>query len=224
MQEYEQHLVGLGVKPGSKKEQRFHPYKKNKRGRGGRQQAPQGVYYQPMPAPQYMVQQPFFQPPLKEEPDSINRVVSVSTDFQTNFQTLGESPSGPVRNQPEQKTSYICLFDSGMGSRCPPAAQGCTKTSITNMQDNSDSPRLADTTMVLGPGGDVSGHSKTTTTHTHSAKTTTEQPIPCQPKIPEPPHLVSRSSALQEHGFTAEVAERIAAPQRLSTRSIYTSK
>ena len=129
---------------------------------------------------------------------------------------------------------------SGIGSRCPqhsmgkhgclhvpshcPAAQGCTKTSITNMQDNSDSPRLADKTMVLGPGGDVSGHSKTTTTHTHSAKTTTEQPLPCQPSIPEPPHLVSRSSALQEHGFTAEVAERIAAPQRLSTRSIYTSK
>ena len=63
MQEYEQHMIGLGVKPGSKKEQRFHPYKKNKMGRGGRQQAPQGVYYQPMPAPQYMVQKPFFQPP-----------------------------------------------------------------------------------------------------------------------------------------------------------------
>ena len=63
MQEYEQHLIGLGVKPGSKKEQHFHPYKKNKKGRGGRQQAPQGVYYQPMLAPQYMVQQPFFQPP-----------------------------------------------------------------------------------------------------------------------------------------------------------------
>ena len=92
------------------------------------------------------------------------------------------------------------------------------------MQDNSDSPRLADKTMVLGPGGDVSGHSETTTTHMHSAKTTTEQPIPCQPNIPEPPHLVSRSSALQEHGFTAEVAKRIGAPQRLSTRSIYTSK
>ena len=42
----------------------------------------------------------------------------------------------------------------------------------------------------LAPGG----HSKTTTTHTHSAKTTTEQPIPCQPNIPEPPRLVSRSS------------------------------
>ena len=63
MQEYEKHLIGLGVKPGSKKEQRFHPYKKSKRGRGGRHQAPQGVYYQPMPAPQYMMQQPFFPPP-----------------------------------------------------------------------------------------------------------------------------------------------------------------
>ena len=63
MQEYEQHLIGLGVKPGSKKEQYFHQYKKSKKGRGGRQQAPQGVYYQPMTAPQYMVQKSFFQPP-----------------------------------------------------------------------------------------------------------------------------------------------------------------
>ena len=53
---------------------------------------------------------------------------------------------------------------------------------------------------------------------------TTEQPLPCQPNIPEPPCLVSRSSALQEHGFSAEVAERITAPQRPSTRSIYASK
>ena len=60
--------------------------------------------------------------------------------------------------------------------------------------------------------------------HARQAKTTTEQPISCQPNIPQPPRLVSRSSALQEHGFTAEVAERIAAPQRLSTRLIYTSK
>ena len=105
------------------------------------------------------------------------------------------------------------------------ADQSCTKISITNMQDNSDSPRLANKTVVLGPGGNVSGHSKTTTTYTHSVKTTTEQPIPCQPNIHEPPHLVSRSSALQEHGFTAEVAEKnCCSSETLSTRSIYTSK
>ena len=61
MQEYEQHLIGLGIQPGSKLEQRFHPFKKPKRGSGGRQQQQtQGLYYQPVPAPQYMVQQPVF--------------------------------------------------------------------------------------------------------------------------------------------------------------------
>ena len=126
MQEYEQHLIGLGIKPGSKKEQCFHPCKKragvgvNRQERAGvgvnrlhkgyttnpcwlhniwcssppfnlhlsgedmvvaegaettssmtlntmcylhKPLAPQGVYYQPMLAPQYMVQQPSFQPP-----------------------------------------------------------------------------------------------------------------------------------------------------------------
>ena len=65
--------------------------------------------------------------PLKEEPDPTNRVVPISTDIQTNFQTLGESPSGPVRNQPEQKTSYICLSNSGssgLGSTCPQHPMG----------------------------------------------------------------------------------------------------
>ena len=40
----------------------------------------------------------------------------------------------------------------------------------------------------------------------------------------QPPHLVSRSGQLQEQGFSMEVAERIAAPQRSSTRTIYKSK
>ena len=51
-----------------------------------------------------------------------------------------------------------------------PTAQGCRKTLISNMQDNSDCPKLADKTMVLGPGGIVSGHPKTTPTYTHSAE------------------------------------------------------
>ena len=38
------------------------------------------------------------------------------------------------------------------------------------------------------------------------------------------PRLVSRSGQLQEQGFLVEVAERIAAPQRSSTRTIYNSK
>ena len=62
MQEYEQHIIGLGVKTGTKKEH-FPPYKKKGRGGHQRQHAQQGVFYQLMPAPQYMVQQPFFPHP-----------------------------------------------------------------------------------------------------------------------------------------------------------------
>ena len=40
----------------------------------------------------------------------------------------------------------------------------------------------------------------------------------------QPPRLVSRSGQLQEQGFSVEVAERIAAPQRSSTRTIYKSQ
>ena len=40
----------------------------------------------------------------------------------------------------------------------------------------------------------------------------------------QPPRLVSRSGQLQEQGFSVVVAERIAAPQRSSTRTIYKSK
>ena len=39
----------------------------------------------------------------------------------------------------------------------------------------------------------------------------------------QPQRLVSRSVQLQEQGFSVEVAERIAAPQRSSTKTIYKS-
>ena len=48
--------------------------------------------------------------------------------------------------------------------------------------------------------------------------------VPQQPAAPQPPRLVSRSGQLQEQGFSVEVAERIAAPQRSSTRTICKSK
>ena len=122
---------------------------------------------------------------------------------------LGCRPQHPI-----EKTSDCLCFSSHH-----PAAQGCTKSPVSIWQDNSHCPRLADKFVVLGPGGDVSGHTKKTTTHTHSAETTTEKPIPYQTSFPKSPCLVSRSSTLQERGFTAKVAERIDAPQRL-----YTSK
>ena len=55
-------------------------------------------------------------------------------------------------------------------------------------------------------------------------KTVPQLCVPQQPPAAEPPRLVSRSGQLQEQGFSVEVPERIAAPQRSSTRTIYKSK
>ena len=181
--------------------------------------------------------------PLKEESDPKHRMVPVSTSLQSNFQDMGESPSGPFCNQTEHKTFLICLSDPGspgLGRRCPehpmgepgclrfspnrPTAQGCTKTPVTNVQATSDRPRLAIKTVVLGPSGNVTGHAVTASSNSNPTQTINEQPFPVQPGLPQPPHLVSGSTLLQQRGFTAEVAERIAAPQRLSTRTIYSSK
>ena len=61
MQEYEQHLIDLGVKTGNQQSARFHPYGKNKkkprgRGRGAYQQ---GGYY-PLPPPEYIMPPQFY--------------------------------------------------------------------------------------------------------------------------------------------------------------------
>ena len=124
--------------------------------------------------------------PLKEEPNPKHRMVPVSTSFQTNFQDMGESPSGPFCNQIEHKTPLICLSDpgsSGLGCRRPersmgepdylrlspnrPTAQGCTKTPVINVQATSNRPRLAIKTVVLGPSGNVSGRAATASSNSN---------------------------------------------------------
>ena len=57
-----------------------------------------------------------------------------------------------------------------------------------------------------------------------SSQTVPQLCVPQQSTASQPPRLVSRSGQLQEQGFSVEVAERIAAPQRSSTRTIYKSK
>ena len=146
--------------------------------------------------------------PLQEESDPAHRVVPVSTDLQTNFQNIGKSSSGLVCNQPEHKTSPVCLSNlgsSGLGRRCPeypmgkpgcfspnrPTAQDCTKTPVTNVQANTDRSRLAIT---------VIGCATTTSSDLNLTQTTNEQPFLYQPGLPQPPYLVSRSTSLQQCG------------------------
>ena len=82
-----------------------------------------------------------------------------------------------------------------------------------------NSSRLGRDTLLLGPSADPT---PVTSVNNHSQ--TVPQPSVSHSINSQHSHLVSRSGQLQEQGFSMEVAKRIAAPQRLSTRAIYKSK
>ena len=181
--------------------------------------------------------------PFQEKPNTTHRVVSGTPDFQEDFSTLGTSSDRSICHKPEYKTPNLCVpypGPTGLGSgrskhilekhdrlRLFPhstTTKSGPKVTVPGMQVHPDSPGLANEVVVLGSGGTVSRPPKTTPTNSLATQTTTEQPIPHSPRVPQPPRMVSRSSILQDQGFSAEVADRIAAPQRLSTRAIYASK
>ena len=78
--------------------------------------------------------------------------------------------------------------------------------------------------ILIAPGWPTKRPTQTTSSNTVTTQTTIEPSVPQPTGVPESPRVVSRSSALQAQGFSAEVADRIAAPQRLSTRRIYENK
>ena len=90
--------------------------------------------------------------------------------------------------------------------------------------DHRDCLRLARDALVLGPSAALNRDPTTTPSVNDSTQTVPQVCVPQQPPAAEPPRLVSRSGQLQEQGFSVEVAERIAAPQRSSTRTIYKSE
>ena len=92
------------------------------------------------------------------------------------------------------------------------------------LPDHRNSPRLARDALLLGPSATLNRDPTTTSSVNISSQTVPQLCVSQQSTASQPPRLVSRSGQLQEQGFSVEVAERIAAPQRSSTRTIYKSK
>ena len=87
-----------------------------------------------------------------------------------------------------------------------------------------NSPRLGTDALVLGPSAALNREPASTTGVKNSSQTVPQLCASQQSTTSQTPRLVSRSGQLLEQGFSVEVAERIAAPQRSSTRTIYKSK
>ena len=78
--------------------------------------------------------------------------------------------------------------------------------------------------LVLGPGQPFSSDSIQAPSSKRSGDTVLQRPCSQESQQSESACLAPRASAIQEQGFSDEVAVRIEAPQRHSTRAVYKSK
>ena len=133
----------------------------------------------------------------------------------------------PVPDQNAWDIDALNINWSGLTAYAyPPTAlsQGDPKSQAIQLPDHHNSPRLARDALVLGPSAALNRDPTSTSSVKNSSQTVPQICVPQQSTASQPPRLVSRSGQLQEQGFSVEVAERIAAPQRSSTRTIYKTK
>ena len=182
-------------------------------------------------------------PPIQVQPSAVNRMVPAPSGLQANLPKVVHPSCRLIRHSPESQTPSICVsyprpkglehrcsehkLDQPHGLRLPSygsPSQGDPKDQAMPLPDHRDSPRLARDALVLGPSAALNRDPTTTPSVNDPTQTVPQLCVPQQSATAEPPRLVSRSGQLQEQGFSVEVAERIAAPQRSSTRTIYRSK
>ena len=180
------------------------------------------------------------QPTVQVQPSAVNRMVSSSAGVQTDLPEVVHTSCRLICHSPEPQTSTVrisCPRPKGLGHRCSEhkldephglclpsygsPSQGDPKDQAMPLPDHRNSPRDA---LVFGPSAALNRDPTTTPSVNDPTQTVPQVCVPQQPTTAEPPRLVSRSRQLQEQGFSVEVAERIAAPQRSSTRTIYKSK
>ena len=181
--------------------------------------------------------------PVQVKPSAVNRMVTASAGVQTDLPKVVHPSCRLICHSSEPQTSTVrisCPRPKGLGHRCSEhkldeshclclpsygsPSQGDPKDQAMPLPDHRNSPRLARDALVLGPSAALNRDPTTTPGVNDPTQTVPQVCVPQQPTTAEPPRLVSRSGQLQEQGFSVEVAKRIAAPQRSSTRTIYKSK
>ena len=182
-------------------------------------------------------------PTVQVKPSPVNRMVTTSTGVKTDLSQVVHPSCRSICHSSESQTATVrvsrprpeclghrCSKHKLVGSHClcipsdDSPSQGDPKDQTMQLLDHCNSPRLARDALVLGPSAALNRDPTSTTSVNNSSQTVPQLCISHQSTTSQPPRLVSRSGLLQEQGFSVKVAERIAAPQRSSTRTIYKSK
>ena len=169
-------------------------------------------------------------------------MVTTSAGVQTDLSKVVHSSCRSICHSSEPQTSTVRIFSPRpkcLGHRCSKhklvgshclclpsngsPSQGDPKNQTMQLSDHYNSPRLAKDALVLEPSAALNRDPTSATSFNNSSQTVPQLCV-SQQSTSQSPRLVSRSGQLQEQGFSVEVAERIATPQRSSTRTIYKSK
>ena len=184
---------------------------------------------------------------IQVKPSPINRIVNASAGVQTDLSKVVHSSCRSSCHLSELQSSLVCISGSRptcLGHRCSEhklvgshclcipshgsPSQGDPKGQTVQLPDHPNSSRLDRDALVLGPSTALNRYPTPVTSVNNTSQTISQaikqSHVPQQSTTVELSRLVSRSGQLQEQGFSVEVAERMAAPQRPSTRSIYQSK
>ena len=171
-------------------------------------------------------------------------MVPVSAGVQSFVLQMGPGTSRLVCNLVQSQTSSVCITGTGsgsLGSRRPQSSMGefgrvrlssslsgspggCQDVGSGLLENDSHCTRLAKHALVLGPCKSVSSDSLQSANGKGPGDSTIQRVSPQEPQQSESPCLTPRASAIQKQGSSDEVAERIEAPQRGSTRAVYKSK
>ena len=176
---------------------------------------------------------------IQTRSDHPNRVVSPAVGFSNNLQQVAPAPNRRTFHDVQQQVASICVT----GTRSPSHSSGRTKLAMGGsgcihlptsshlgqsagetaglpMQENhSDCSGVAQHALVLG----LSDHVQPNPTEPAQSAQPAYRALPSDPsqKSDKPK---SPASAIKGQGFSEAVAERIEAPQRQSTRSVYEAK
>ena len=181
---------------------------------------------------------------VQTQPSDSNRVVPISAGVHSLVFQVDPTSGGFVCNPVQSQTTTVCLTGTrpdSLGSRCLESTVGSiggvrlsprVSGSPGNLkvegsglsQDDPHCPRMAKHALVLGSSESVSSDSLQASPGTGSGDSTLQRDGTQESHQPQSSCLAPRSFAIQEHGFSDEVAARIEAPQRSSTRSVYKSK
>ena len=180
---------------------------------------------------------------IPSQSNNSDGVVPVSAGVRSVVLEMGPTSGGSVCHPVQSQAPQVCISSSrfsGLGSGCLESPLGragsvCLPSSVPSKsggfqncgsrlpQDDTDSSRLAQHALVLGPGQSVCSTSSKSSTSQGTSHSTVQQVSTQQSPQPESSCLAPRASAIQEQGFSEEVAARIEAPQRVSTRAVYKS-